>query len=170
MTCGRSWGVVVLGCLCVALLSGCRGLKGANKGGNEALDFDVLQGDAPLGQRFEDLERITDVELTAVMFDYDSFQIGDAEMAKIDAAAEYMRGHADAKLVLEGHCDERGSDEYNMALGEHRALAVRAHMVGLGIDGARIQTRSFGEEMPVDAGHSEASWCLNRRVEFALYR
>jgi peptidoglycan-associated lipoprotein len=81
-----------------------------------------------------------------------------------------MKANADVRLVKEGHCDERGSIEYNMSLGEHRALAVRAYMVSHGIDGARIQTRSFGKEKPLDPGHSEPSWRVNRRVEFALFK
>jgi peptidoglycan-associated lipoprotein len=81
-----------------------------------------------------------------------------------------MTRNQDVRLIAEGHCDERGSREYNLSLGEHRALAVRAYLVGLGVDGARIQTRSYGEEQPLDPGHDESAWRLNRRVEFALFR
>ena len=73
-------------------------------------------------------------------------------------------------VTVSGHCDERGSREYNMALGENRALAVRAHLIRLGTDAARIQTRSYGEERPLDPGHSEAAWRRNRRGEFLLFR
>lgn len=114
--------------------------------------------------------RITDVAFTNVMFDFDSFTIMPSEVRKIEAVGEYMRNNPTVKLVTEGHCDERGSNEYNMSLGEHRAQAVRAHLVGLGIDAARVQTRSFGEEKPADPNHHESAWRLNRRVEFALFR
>jgi peptidoglycan-associated lipoprotein len=105
-----------------------------------------------------------------VLFAYDSYQIAPSEVAKVEKVAEFMRRATDVKLVAEGHCDERGSNEYNMSLGEHRALAVRAHLISLGIDGSRIQTRSFGEEKPLNSGHGESAWRENRRVEFALFR
>jgi peptidoglycan-associated lipoprotein len=71
---------------------------------------------------------------------------------------------------VEGNCDERGSNEYNLALGERRALAVRAYLVNLGIDAGRIQTKSLGEERPVALGHDESSWQQNRRAEFQLFK
>ena len=71
-------------------------------------------------------------------------------------------------MIVEGHCDERGSNEYNLALGERRALAVRAAMISAGIDGARVQTRSYGEERAVAFGHDESAWRLNRRAEFTF--
>lgn len=114
--------------------------------------------------------RITDVAFENVMFGYNEYQIGGSEGAKVEAVASYMQSNADVRLIAEGHCDERGSREYNVALGEHRAQAVRGYLISLGISGDRIQTRSYGEEQPLDAGHSESSWSLNRRVEFALYR
>ncbi|NCC31563.1 MAG: peptidoglycan-associated lipoprotein, partial [Chloroflexia bacterium] len=69
------------------------------------------------------------------------------------------------RMIVDGHCDERGSNEYNLALGERRALAVRAYLIGLGLDGSRIQTRSFGEERPAAFGSDESAWRLNRRGE-----
>ena len=66
-------------------------------------------------------------------------------------------------------CDERGSNEYNLSLGEQRAQSVRKFLVDLGIDGARVQTRSFGKEKPLDPGHNEAAWSKNRRGEFVVY-
>jgi len=135
----------------------------------EILDADVIGGGA-LAERFEGGVLITDVEFSNVHFAYDSYQVEDAEVAKIERVAEYMRANPGVRLVVEGHCDERGSREYNMSLGEHRALAVRAYLVGVGIDGSGIQTRSYGEEMPVDPGHNEAAWRLNRRGGFVLFR
>jgi len=117
--------------------------------------------------------RITGAEVAFVQnvqFAYDSFQITDSEVSKIRAVAEFMKANGAVRLVCEGHCDERGTAEYNMSLGENRALAVRAYLIGLGIDGARIQTKSYGEEKPLEAGHDNASWAKNRRAEFAFYR
>ena len=72
-------------------------------------------------------------------------------------------------VLVEGNCDERGSNEYNMTLGENRAIIVRNYLVQNGIDGSRIQTRSYGEERPAAEGHDESAWALNRRAEFGIY-
>jgi peptidoglycan-associated lipoprotein len=103
-----------------------------------------------------------------VYFAYDSSTVADAERAKIEEVASFLRSNGTRAIVVEGHCDERGSNEYNLALGERRALAVRAYLVGLGIGAERIQTKSFGEEQPVAMGHNEESWRLNRRSEFVI--
>lgn len=105
-------------------------------------------------------------QFEAVLFEYDSTQLNPSEQAKINAVVGYLQQNPTAGIVVEGHCDERGSNEYNLSLGERRALAVRAAMIAAGVDGARIQTRSYGEERPVAFGHDEASWRLNRRAEF----
>lgn len=104
-----------------------------------------------------------------VFFGYDSSQIGSSERVKVESVADYLRKNATVGVIIEGHTDERGSREYNMALGERRALAVRAYLIGLGIDGQRIQTKSYGEENPVAFGHDESAWSLNRRGEFILF-
>lgn len=103
-----------------------------------------------------------------VYFAYDSSTVADAERSKTEEVASFLRSNAAKAVIVEGHGDERGSNEYNLALGERRALAVRAYLVGLGIGADRIQTKSFGEEQPVAMGHNEESWRLNRRAEFVL--
>ncbi|MBM4143430.1 MAG: OmpA family protein [Lentisphaerae bacterium] len=163
--------VVAIGVACgIVLGAGCKTKQPRGVTQQDLLVPEVLEGDIALGERFEDGVRVTDIRVDNVLFAYDSFQIANAEVGKIEQAADYMRRNRGVRLVTEGHCDERGSREYNMALGEHRALAVRAYLVGLGIDGSRIQTRSYGEETPLDAGHGESAWRVNRRVEFALYK
>lgn len=164
---------VVLGlCVCVLLGSGCRSRSSFGDSGDDMLDPTLLgvDGDYPLGARVEDGIPVTDVSFESVLFAYDSFQIDGSEIGKIEQVGDYMRRNPGIRLVLEGHCDERGSREYNMSLGEYRALAVRAHLIGLEVAGGGIQTRSFGEEAPLDAGHRESAWRVNRRVEFKLYR
>lgn len=116
-----------------------------------------LRGGEEIGGNFE-----------AVNFAYDNSQIDPSEMGKVQVVVDYLNQNAAAGLVVEGHCDERGSNEYNLALGERRALAVRAAIIGAGIDAARITTRSFGEESPVSMGHDEDSWRINRRAEFII--
>lgn len=170
----RNVAKVAMVCGCVALVAGCATRRGnKTKISDDLLNqqpVDVLAGDHALDGRFAEGNRITDVQLQNVQFDYDSFQIKPSEMPKVDAAAEYLSKNAAVRAVIEGNCDERGSAEYNLALGEHRALAIRAALIGKGIDGTRIQTRSFGEERPLNPGHGEDAWSVNRRGEFALYR
>lgn len=103
-----------------------------------------------------------------VYFEYDSPRLNPAEQAKIDAVVACLQQNPSYAVIVEGHCDERGSNEYNLALGERRALAVRAAIVSGGIDGSRVQTSSRGEESPSAVGHDESSWSLNRRAEFVF--
>ena len=107
-------------------------------------------------------------QFPTVYFAYDSSQVESAERSKCEQAAGFLKEHTAGNMIVEGHCDERGSAEYNLALGERRAQAVRAYLIGLGVDGARVQTKSYGEENPVAMGHDESSWKLNRRAEFVL--
>ena len=152
--------------------AGCRS-KPKVKSGDEKIGDTSVTGDQPLttGARFEDtMARVTDVTFDNVLFDYDSYQIKSSESAKVDKVAAYMKSNPNVRLVTEGNCDERGTIEYNLALGENRAAAVRAQLISLGISAENIQTKSYGEEKPIEAGHSETSWRVNRRTEFALYK
>jgi len=92
-----------------------------------------------------------------VLFAYDSAQVSSGERAKIEAVASHLKQNPSNAIILEGHCDERGSREYNLALGERRALAVRTYLIGLGIASDRTQTKSYGEENPAAPGHDEAT-------------
>ena len=104
-----------------------------------------------------------------VFFAYDSSQVNPEEAGKVeDVAAALKRGKHNG-VIVEGHGDERGSREYNLALGERRALAVRDYLISLGVDPAIIQTKSYGEEQPADMGHDESAWRKNRRAVFAIY-
>ena len=104
-----------------------------------------------------------------VYFAYDSSQVNPEEAGKCEQVATYLKKGKGAGVIVEGHADERGSREYNLALGERRSLAVRDYLISLGVDPAVIQTKSYGEEMPDDMGHDEAAWRKNRRVVFAIY-
>lgn len=171
--------IAVCGVMSVALCSGCSIFgKKKPKPSPDTLNDTLTQNDplgnnvAMTGERPEGGVPVNEFKDKAnmVLFAYDSYQIAETEVSKVEAVAQYMKSNMDVKLVTEGHGDERGSNEYNMSLGEHRALAVRAYLVGLGVDGARIQTRSLGEEKPLNPGHGEAAWRENRRVEFGLFR
>jgi len=101
-------------------------------------------------------------------FEYDSSSIKASEESKISAVAAALKSDASAKLLVEGNCDERGTEEYNRSLGERRALAAREALANAGVDSGRVATRSYGEDRPADAGHSQSSWAKNRRDEFVL--
>ena len=104
-----------------------------------------------------------------IYFEFDSSDIPETERRTIEAHASYLSRHSGAQIVLEGHADERGSREYNIALGEQRADAVKRLMTILGASSQQIRTISYGEERPAAMGHDESAWQLNRRVE-VVYR
>ena len=104
-----------------------------------------------------------------VYFDYDKSNVKPGEVKKLEEVAKRMKASFAGKaLRVEGHCDERGTEEYNRALGDRRALSVREKLVELGLDPKMIPTISYGEEKPTDPGHSEAAWSKNRRGELIL--
>ncbi len=105
-----------------------------------------------------------------VIFDFDSAVIKTSEKGKITAVADYLRSTPSAAVEVEGHCDERGTEEYNRALGERRALAVREELALQGIDPRRVFTISYGEDKPAVDGHNESAWSRNRRAEFVLLK
>ena len=101
-------------------------------------------------------------------FDYDSASVRPDEQSKLSAVASALQSDPSAKLLIEGHCDERGTDEYNRSLGERRALAAREALAGMGLSASRVATRSFGEDRPALLGHDQSAWTKNRRDEFVL--
>ncbi len=103
-----------------------------------------------------------------VHFDYDRSTVRPGEKPKVAHVAEYLKSNSANAVLIEGHCDERGTEEYNHALGERRALALREELVRLGIDPNRVDTISYGKDRPVDTGRSEASHAKNRRGEFVV--
>jgi peptidoglycan-associated lipoprotein len=121
--------------------------------------------------KFEDLyTRCTDVSFEPVYFGFDSTVVPQGELGKIDAVAQHLTEKTDRVVVVEGHCDDRGSNEYNMSLGENRAIIIRNYLVQNGISADRIQTRSYGEEKPAAVGNDESAWSRNRRGEFAIFQ
>jgi len=104
--------------------------------------------------------------LQFVYFDYDSYALRPDALAMLKDNADKIGQVAGVMIQIEGHCDERGTQEYNFALGERRALAVREHLMKLGVPGDRMVTISYGEEDPQDPGHDESAWAKNRRCEF----
>jgi peptidoglycan-associated lipoprotein len=103
-----------------------------------------------------------------IHFAYDSAAIKSSEQASLQSVASALSSDANAKLLIEGNCDERGTEEYNRSLGERRALAAREALAKLGIDPSRVRTISYGKDKPADPGHDEAAWKANRRDDFVL--
>ena len=104
-------------------------------------------------------------ELSIIFFDFDSSSITGTELSTIKSNATYLKNNSNVNVVVEGYCDERGTTEYNLALGQRRALKVKEYYVQMGISPARIATVSYGEEMPLDKRSNEAGWARNRRAE-----
>lgn len=129
-------------------------------------------GDTPMnGVRFETLPRVeAPAEIQPVYFAYNVAALAPAEAAKLGVVADFLAQNPGVVLVVEGNCDERGTAEYNMSLGEYRSQDVRDRLIALSISADRIQTSSKGEENPVAYGHDENSWRLNRRAEFSFFR
>ena len=103
-----------------------------------------------------------------VHFAFDSAVIRDSEKNNLTQVAAALQSDATANLMIEGDCDERGTEEYNRSLGERRAEAAREALVGMGVDANRIHTISYGKDKPEDPGHDEAAWSKNRRDDFVL--
>jgi peptidoglycan-associated lipoprotein len=109
---------------------------------------------------------ITEAGLERIHFEFDSFALSDAAKQTLNQNAEWLKANPTAKVTVEGHCDERGSDTYNLALGENRAKAAKNYLVTLGIAEDRINLISYGEEKPLDPASNEDAWAKNRRAEF----
>lgn len=105
-------------------------------------------------------------DLTRIHFDFDSYVLTPSARKTLAQNAEVLKALSGVKIRIEGHCDERGSDEYNLALGERRAQAAMNYLATLGVPTSRMSTISFGEEKPLDPGHNEEAWAKNRRAEF----
>jgi peptidoglycan-associated lipoprotein len=105
-----------------------------------------------------------------IHFAYDSAVIRDGEKGSLQSVASALQSDSNSKLLIEGNCDERGTEEYNRSLGERRALAAREALAGLGVDPNKIRTISYGKDKPADPGHDEAAWSKNRRDDFVLLK
>jgi peptidoglycan-associated lipoprotein len=105
-------------------------------------------------------------------YNYDEATLDDAAQAALSASATWLKGKDGAgySLLVEGHCDERGTEQYNLALGDKRANSAKDYLVTLGIDAGRIRTVSYGEERPFEEGHDDSSWSQNRRAHLVLVR
>ncbi len=115
---------------------------------------------------FTILEGRTTGPMLPVYFDFDKSNIRDDQKGRIQKNAQYIKDNPKVRMVVEGNCDERGTNEYNMALGDRRAVSAKKYLVNLGADGSRISSISYGEEKPLNHGHDDLAWSQNRRDDF----
>jgi peptidoglycan-associated lipoprotein len=106
--------------------------------------------------------------LKDIHFEFDKFDLTEESRKILAENANVLVARSTLKIQIEGHCDERGSNEYNLALGEKRAVSAKLYMIKLGVQGDRLSTISYGEEMPMDQSHNEAAWAKNRRCHFVI--
>jgi peptidoglycan-associated lipoprotein len=126
----------------------------------------VLAEDAIGGKSLDDLNR--DSPLKPAFFELDSAELDAEGQATVQQNAELLKKYNSWAITIEGHCDERGTAEYNLALGERRAMAVKTYLVSLGISPDRLRTVSYGKEFPFDPAHTEEAWSKNRRAHFVI--
>jgi peptidoglycan-associated lipoprotein len=112
---------------------------------------------------------LKELQIADINFDFDKYNLKPEAQEILKKGAPAYLKYRDYKLVVEGHCDERGTAEYNLALGEKRATEAAKYLADLGIDKERIKTISYGKEMPLDKGHDEAAWAKNRRAHFVIF-
>ncbi|RMG01393.1 MAG: peptidoglycan-associated lipoprotein Pal [Nitrospirae bacterium] len=116
--------------------------------------------------------KLTEEEMRRIFqdihFEFDKYDIQESDKPILKGIAEWMLQNSDAKLVVEGHCDERGTNEYNLGLGDRRASAARDYLQSLGVPSSRLQTVSYGEDRPLCTEHNEDCWWKNRRVHFVV--
>lgn len=141
---------IVLVGLLVLLLAGCS-CRTKNVGAGDNIDF------AKDGGPLKDIN-----------FAFDSYKLDSKAKDILKANSEWLKANPGTKVQVEGHCDERGTNEYNMALGANRARAGHDYLKGLGVEASRMSTVSYGEELPLDPGHNEAAWAKNRRDHFSV--
>jgi peptidoglycan-associated lipoprotein len=132
----------------------------------DSVPVPAISEDAIGNRSLEDLNR--DSPFRPAFFGLDSAELDDAGRAIVAANADIMRKYSTWVVTVEGHCDERGTAEYNLALGERRAVAVKTYLVALGISPDRVRTVSYGKEFPFDTGHTETAWSKNRRAHFII--
>jgi len=118
---------------------------------------EVIKGEEELKERLQN-----------IYFDFDKYFLRSEAKETLAKNAEYLKANLSVKIKIEGHCDERGTVEYNLALGEKRARSAMEYLINLGIEPKRISIISYGKERPVDPGHNEEAWAKNRRDEFVI--
>lgn len=173
--------IIGLCLLSVGLLGACskkvRGVDAAKNGALKEVGSDDLSpagANADAGSAASSADSVFGVNpdgtlsLPTIYFEYDQTTISNQGRTQLQALAKYLSKETKPKLSIEGHCDERGSNEYNLALGERRAQTVKSYLQRLGVASGRLQVASFGEEKPASTGVGETTWAKNRRAELVV--
>jgi peptidoglycan-associated lipoprotein len=185
----QRWVPVLTGTLIVMMLGACgpkrppatatdKGRNGGRPGSTTGRGTDTLGTGPDVRPLGDDATRGQDLlggtaspeggPLGDVYFDLDQYNVSEAARAILDKNAQWLQAHLDTRVKVEGHCDERGTVEYNLALGEQRAKAAKDYLVQLGVAADRLGTVSYGKERPIDPGHDDVAMAKNRRVHFAV--
>jgi len=164
----------LLVCLCIAALLGLMACSKKSTPppvyGTDTAALDLEEADLGAGdfRSPADFDPALAAVFQNIYFDFDQFSLKPQTRAILDSIADWMKNNPRRLLMIEGHCDERGTNEYNLALGDRRANSAKTYLMQLGVDSGRIYTISYGEERPAALGSNEAAWAKNRRGEFKL--
>jgi len=124
----------------------------------------------PTGVTIEQPEGEMKEVFSNIYFDFDKYDLRPDAIERLKKIGDYLKKNSDITILIEGHCDERGTREYNLVLGEQRALSARNFLINYGISPKRLYTVSYGEDVPADPGHNEEAWAKNRRCEFKIVK
>ncbi len=153
--------------LSLVAVAGCGGDKAVDEGvAAEPAPAQTEPAEQPVEEPVSQPVDMSPVSLNDVYFDFDQHNLTSEAKSTLESNARELKRVADSGVTIEGHCDERGTKAYNLALGEKRAGAAKDYLVTLGVNASRINTISYGKERPFDSGHSESSWAKNRRAHF----
>ncbi len=158
-----TWSILALGFTAMAFVTGCASKKSSANTGSES---NVTYGTSADGS--SENGGIGLGTLARVHFEFDSSALSSDARATLEKNAKTIKSGRKMRVLVEGHCDERGSNEYNIALGERRARAVIDYLVNLGVQRSRLEMKSWGEERPLNSQSSESAWKANRRAEFVI--
>jgi peptidoglycan-associated lipoprotein len=165
--CSMKWRMLPFFIAAALLGSGCSLNKGYGKYSKSYIGVDTPLSEYAL-DKFSEPTGVSAGFLQDIHFAYDKYTLKPEEQDKLGLIVIWLKKNSTTHLLMEGYCDERGSNEYNLALGEQRALAVRQFLINEGLRSKLLQTVSYGEERPCDSGHSETAWIKNRRVHFKI--
>jgi peptidoglycan-associated lipoprotein len=149
------------------------GLPTETVGGESTEEEQVEEPDVIMEEDLQALrqlerEALQEGALADIYFDFNRYNLKPEAQKRLEKTAEWLLESPAVRILIEGHCDERGTQEYNLALGQRRAASVQKYLQSLGVDSARVETVSYGEERPADPGHNEAAWAKNRRAHFTI--
>lgn len=155
----------------LVMVAGCGGKKAMNEPAEPAVEQTTpppaVEETKPPVEETKPVD-VSPISLNDAFFDFDSAALTNEAKSTLQVDANEMKRVTDKNVIIEGHCDERGTKAYNLALGDKRANAAKDYLVAMGVDPSRITTISYGKERPFDPGHNEAAWAKNRRAHFVV--